>query len=564
MRSLLRGLLPRLLCIFAFLTAGWATPALAQRTMLAQGMYPRAVQLSHNATPANNGRIVVSFTTFTGGSGIQPIYASDDNGTTFSQIGTITDPLFARGLCCGTLYELPQTVGALSAGTLLWAGSVGGDTPAQPMQLRIYKSTDRGATWSYLSNCATGTVNRSAGGLWEPEFTIAANGALVCFYSDETIPGFSQMLQQVTSTDGINWSAPVRTVASGVQADRPGMAVVRKLPSGRYFMTFELCGPAGCTVFYKTSPNGIDWTPAGSVGARVESEDGHWFLHTPTVAWAPVPGLPNGRIFLIGQIESGATGIGSGNGNVVFYNDTADGSGKWKTMAAPAPIAGLTGTSNVCQNYSPPLLPLAGGTTLFGLTTDYDASNVCRVYFGKVPTYASSPTLVLSADAIGVSLNQSSTGNVTVTPNGGYLGTLKLTVSIPGFNGSASFDRDTLTFTGTAAQTAKLTLRSGTSTASASSSGGGSGFGFAGLPALALVGAAPLMLLFSALRSAVGVLSLAAILALTGCGNASRGDSAGAIVSPPLPTKYTATITATDTTNAAIKSTVTTQVTLYN
>jgi len=179
-----------------------------------------------------------------------------------------------------------------------------------------------------------------------------------------------------------------------------------------------------------------------------------------------------------------------------------------------------------------------------------------------VPTYASSPTLVLGADAIGVSLNQSSTGNVTVTPNGGYLGTLKLTVSIPGFNGTATFDRDTLTFAGAAAQTAKLTLRSGTSTASASSSGGS--FGFASMPALALVGAAPLMLLFSALRSAVGVLSLAAILALTGCGNASRGDSAGAIVSPPVPTKYTATITATDTTNAAIKTSVTTQVTLYN
>ncbi|NYT40710.1 exo-alpha-sialidase [Sphingomonas sp. R-74633] len=560
MRSLLRGVLPRLLCILAFVTAGWAMPALAQRTMLAQGMYPRAVQLSHNATPANNGRIVVSFTTFTGGSGIQPIYASDDNGTSFTQIGTITDPLFSRGLCCGTLYELPQAVGALSAGTLLWAGSVGGDTPANPMQIRIYKSTDRGATWSYLSNCATGTVNRSAGGLWEPEFTIAANGALVCFYSDETVTGFSQMLQQVTSTDGLTWTAPVRTVASGVAADRPGMAVVRKLPSGRYFMTFELCGPAGCTVFYKTSPDGINWTPAGSVGARVESEDGHWFLHTPTVAWAPVPGLANGRIFLIGQIESGASGIGSGNGNVVFYNDTADGSGKWKTMAAPAPIAGLTGTSNVCQNYSPPLLPLAGGTTLFGMTTDYDSSNVCRVYFGKVPTYASSPTLTLGADAIGVSLNQSASGNVTVTPSGGYLGTLKLTVSIPNFNGTASFDHDTLTFTGAAAQTAKLTLRSGTSTASAS--GGSSGFG--GLPAMAFIGSVPLLLLASVLRKAVGMAALAAILALSGCGAASRGDSAGSIVTPPIPTKYTATITATDTTNAAIKATVTTQVTLYN
>jgi hypothetical protein len=35
------------------------------------------------------------------------------------KIGEITDPEFGSGLCCGTLHELPQQVGALQAGTLL-------------------------------------------------------------------------------------------------------------------------------------------------------------------------------------------------------------------------------------------------------------------------------------------------------------------------------------------------------------------------------------------------------------------------------------------------------------
>lgn len=38
---------------------------------------------------------------------------------------------------CGTLYELPSAVAAMLAGTLLWAGSTGGDTPAVAIQIRI-------------------------------------------------------------------------------------------------------------------------------------------------------------------------------------------------------------------------------------------------------------------------------------------------------------------------------------------------------------------------------------------------------------------------------------------
>ena len=553
------GILRRLLWIAALLTVGWGAPALAQRTALttAEGLYPRVVRLSNSATPANNGRIVASVVAFPGGNGEAQIFGSDNGGTSFTRIGTVNDPLFARGLCCGGLYELPRQIGTMPAGTLLWAGSVGGTTPAQPMQLRIYRSTDRGATWSYLSNCATGAVNRGTeDGLWEAEFTVAADGSLVCFYSDETVPGFSQMIQRVTSTDGVTWSAPVRVVASGVTADRPGMAIVTKLPSGRYFMTFELCGPAGCTVFYKTSPDGLDWGSASNVGTRVETEDGRWFLHTPTNTWAPVPGTPNGRIFVNGQILSSASGVSSGNGRTIFYNDSVDGSGKWKTLTAPVAVPGAA--NNPCQNYSSPLLVSTDGRTILGLASDYDGS-VCKTFFGTASAIAPL-ALNISAPAMSLSAGQSGTSLVTLTPSGGFTGSVKLTVSVPNFAGTATFDRDTLTFTGTAAQTATLTLRS-TQTAAlgGSTSGGGGGF------ALASVMGGVSLMLFSALRNALGVAALGLVLALSGCsgGSSSSGGGGGTIVTPVTPLTYTATVTATDTANPANKTETTIAVTLY-
>jgi hypothetical protein len=66
----------------------------------------------------------------------------------FRQIGEISDPAFGSGLCCGTLYELPQQVGSLQAGTLLWAASVGKKT--ERMATRIYRSNDEGRSWSYI------------------------------------------------------------------------------------------------------------------------------------------------------------------------------------------------------------------------------------------------------------------------------------------------------------------------------------------------------------------------------------------------------------------------------
>jgi len=96
-------------------------PAVARGTLLQTGWsaYPRLVRLSHQSDPARNGVIFASVTEWSGGSARAGFHASFDDGVTFLRVGTLLDGAFATGLCCGTLFEMPQAVGTIAAGTLL-------------------------------------------------------------------------------------------------------------------------------------------------------------------------------------------------------------------------------------------------------------------------------------------------------------------------------------------------------------------------------------------------------------------------------------------------------------
>jgi hypothetical protein len=366
-----------------------ATPS--QGTLLADtfATYPRLIRQSHHQTAALNGRLVASVTSRNTEQAVAGIYASNDDGASFSRIGTIADPAFKNGHCCGTLYELPVKIGGLPAGTLLYAASVGQEQNA-PMENRIYQSADGGVTWNYLSLCGTGRIPKNLkdpSGIWEPEFAIAKSGELVCYYSDETLAGHSQILVEVTSRDGVNWSAPRTIVAGDDPKSRPGMAIVRRLPNGSYLLTFENCylGPLDCALRAKRSDDGLDWGAANDPGVRLETASGQFFRHAPTFTWAPVPGQPNGMLIAIGQILVDKNGIpdASGNGKVMFTNTTADGSGPWKLAPAPLAIASPPLTTNWCQNYSSPLLPSSDGKRLVMLQSDGGADQSCRTRFGS-------------------------------------------------------------------------------------------------------------------------------------------------------------------------------------
>lgn len=371
-----------------------ALPPLARGTLLQErwSAYPRLIRLAHQADAARNGRIVASLTQNVGGVWQAAFHASDDGGASFAPLGALLDGGFAKGLCCGTLFELPRDVGTLPAGTLLYSASEGADVPGTVMEHPLYRSDDGGASFARMPGavCGRSAVPRIPGGatgVWEPEFLVAADGSLACVYSDESEPGKSQVLKLTRTSDGATWSAPRVIVAGALPSDRPGMAVVRMLPGGRYLMSFESCSSAqhDCALRLKFSDDGLDWGPLGDLGARPRTAAGQFFRHAPTHAWMAVPGQPQGAIVLVGQLmATSAPGVDDqGSGRVLMVGSAVEGAADWRLVDAPIglPVAPLQ--TDWCQNYSTALLPSADGTQLLMLQTDLDADGRCLARFGQ-------------------------------------------------------------------------------------------------------------------------------------------------------------------------------------
>lgn len=521
------------LCLSFGLTS---TRAFAGQALLSEndGMYPRIVALSHNADASKNGAIIASITSFTGG-GHEDIFVSHDQGLSFTLAGQVTDSNFSKGLCCGGLYELPVAIGAMPAGTLLWAGSVGGDTPAEPMQLRIFKSTDQGAHWAYLSNCATASKPRNGGGLWEPEFTVGQDGKLICFYSDETETGHSQVLKLTQSSDGMAWSAPVDIVASPTQADRPGMANVVRLPNGSYLMSFEICGPLNCAAFLKTSADGVNWGDPADHGAAIATDDGATFWHTPTLAWAPVAGSATGQLVLQGQILVKNGVPVAGNGKTILLNAAGDGTGPWVAFNAATAITMPAGTAgNYCQNYSSPLLALDGGKKLLQLASDFAGGNTCKTWFNVAPLGG----VKASATTLSVAKGATATGTVNLRSSANQTGVYNLSVDIPGLPAEVTLSDTSVTLSATIDTTVQVTVKP---TALASTN---SPALFAGLFGIGLLGLIGIRRKDGRFHPLLALLALPLIL--TGCGGGGGSSGGGGGTTPtPVSTTYTGILTAT-------------------
>ena len=357
------------------------TPVVEGGTRLATGtaLYPRVIRLEHNG--AANGRLLLSVVTFPGGAyGEGHIFESTDDGGTWSAspIGVVRDTS-AHGLCCSTLYELPIAAGSLPAGTLLWAASVGQDQSDRRMALRVWKSADVGHTWTYLSSCA---IAQNNGGLWEPEFSVTADGRLLCHYSDETLqPTYSQVLARVESTDGgATWGTRTLTVASTNPAHRPGMPIVRRMTDGVYVMTYEICGVTGanCATYIRSSPDGATWGDPTSLGNRIVSTAGHYFAHAPVVAVRP-DGVTGG-LLLVGQLlQNSLEQQVTGSGGTLMVT-SGHGDDQWVELAAPLKVT--TVYDNYCPNYSSALLPSTDGTRVLMVATAYVVT-MCGAFYGS-------------------------------------------------------------------------------------------------------------------------------------------------------------------------------------
>lgn len=196
-------------------------------------IYPKSAQLP-------SGRIVAGFEqatvvtypapdTIGGAKGeTLPIYKSDDNGVTWQKLSdvpapsTYGNPAMAKYSSNWTnpfFFTMPQTVGNITAGTLLLATIVSGedewyrehkvansayvpdnDGDRRDVSLALYSSTNQGASWNFLNIIATGGWQGGSAGapgrfsnantthqqdpLWEP-YLMVYNNQLVAYYSDE-------------------------------------------------------------------------------------------------------------------------------------------------------------------------------------------------------------------------------------------------------------------------------------------------------------------------------------------------------------------------------------------
>src|SRR5215217_6424242 len=133
-----------------FMPVSDALAAERQQLVPGYGSYARLIRLEQ--TPGYEGRIIAALTSQDGSGKFTPVMESTDEGASFQKIGEVRDPDGRLGECCGTLFELPQRVGRMRAGTLLWAASYRQDAGAQRrVGIKVWASKDGGRSWSFLA-----------------------------------------------------------------------------------------------------------------------------------------------------------------------------------------------------------------------------------------------------------------------------------------------------------------------------------------------------------------------------------------------------------------------------
>lgn len=215
----------------------WATTA-----NVASGGWGRMTALG------NGNWLAVSTVYPTGTNSYLSILVSSNACRSWAQISQVRQP--GRTLDNGEIMVLPN------GNVLLTMRSLVSNTS---FLLPVFVSTDQGRTWSYLSNIDS---SNGPGGLWEPDFVQLANGQLAVFYSNETHPGYSQIISEKVSSDsGTNWGPEIwPDYQAGGGSLRPGMPQSVRMSNGVYMMVAEVVNIGNADVYYKTSPDGVTWS----------------------------------------------------------------------------------------------------------------------------------------------------------------------------------------------------------------------------------------------------------------------------------------------------------------
>ncbi|WP_254639317.1 family 16 glycoside hydrolase [Cohnella sp. GbtcB17] len=271
--------------------------------------YPRMVKLANGTWLAvaaiydNNGYTKVSW----GGTRLQ-VFRSTDNCRTWTLAATLWED--GRDLDNGQLLQLPNGDILLAMRSVRWQESY---------QLRVYKSTDGGTGWSYLStidqnNGAPGALGNPDKGVYEPHMQLLDNGSVAVMYANEKhvteSPSYSQIISEKISTNGgASWGSEIYVAWDPSNAGaRPGMPVWTKMTNGQYIVSYEVCGTQNCRIFTKKSADGTTW--ASGIGTMVSTnqQGGPYLLS-----------LADGRLVLTSN--SNVLSLSNDFGNTWYNND---------------------------------------------------------------------------------------------------------------------------------------------------------------------------------------------------------------------------------------------------
>ncbi|MFC5446992.1 family 16 glycoside hydrolase [Paenibacillus aestuarii] len=272
--------------------------------------YPRMLKLANGdwlavaAIYDNNGYTKVSW----GGTRLQ-VFRSTDNCRTWSLAATLWED--GRDLDNGQLAQLPNGDIVLAMRSVRWQESY---------QLKVYKSTNNGTNWSYLSmidqnNGSPGALGNPDKGVYEPHLGFLNDGSLTVMYANEKHvtenPSYSQIISQKISTDGgATWGNEIFVAWDpGNAAARPGMPVWTKMANGQYMVVFEVCGTQSCNIFYKKSSDGKTW--ASGIGTQIANQAGGPYLLS----------LTDGR--LVVSSNSNVVSMSNDYGATWYTNDAA-------------------------------------------------------------------------------------------------------------------------------------------------------------------------------------------------------------------------------------------------
>ncbi len=338
--------------------------------------YAAVVRTAFQPRAEDNGRILLVFEQ-EGMVGI-PLYESRDDGDSWAYLSHVGDQQHAKDKTWQLRWqphitEMPRASGPLAKGTLLLsANATGNDEHGRVFkeQLQLYASTDMGRSWSYRGDIVTGggrPDDKDNKGVWEPNVHILDDGRMVAYYSSEQHKkdGYNQLLAHKVSTDGgHSWGAEVIDVAIAGGVERPGMAIVDRLPDGGYVMSYEnIDGARNGQVHVKFSRDGLDWGDPADPGTPVQTAAGAYPSASPIVRWFPRGGA-NGVLLV--AAERAADGGDPGGRKLYWNNDL--GRGPWWEL--PAPAQKLTG--NIHAGWTQALLFRKDGSLLHITSSSLD------------------------------------------------------------------------------------------------------------------------------------------------------------------------------------------------